>query len=189
MQDREIQNIISGGYHSFILTKSGELFSFGFNDNGQLGLGDNDNKNVPTLLMKTWDDVVPSLNPPLGTDRRQDRVKTKRIHQIICGAFHTFILRNNGELFAFGFNLYGQLGLGDTDNINTPTLLMIDENIVSINGTMIEKIKWNPDIYQTLSITKQREIKYFLLVCHCYKKIYQIKMIKYMRHAIITLLF
>ena len=41
MTDKQIRQIVCGGHHSFILMESGELFAFGYNDNGQLGLGDN----------------------------------------------------------------------------------------------------------------------------------------------------
>ena len=162
-----MRQIVCGGFHSFILKESGELFAFGYNDYGQLGLGDNNNRNEPTLLMID-----------------------KQIRQVVCGwAHHTFILKESGELIAFGNNYCGQLGLGDNKSRNKPTLLMTDNNIVSINGIAIEKIKWSPDIYTTLSKTKQKEIKNFLFVCHYYKQIYKINMVKYMKHAIISLLF
>ena len=101
---------------------------------------------------------------------------------------HTFILKETGELFAFGYNNYGQLGLGDYVNRNKPTLLMTDNNILSINEHKI-KIKWDPQKYIYLSKQKKKEIKTFLLVCHYYKKIYNINVVKYMKHYIISLLF
>ena len=100
---------------------------------------------------------------------------------------HNFIYDGN-QLLGFGHNEYGQLGLGDNKKRNTPTLLGTFENIVSINGIILQ-IKWNPDIYVTLSKTKKREIKNFLLVCHYYKQVYKINVVKYMRHMIISLLF
>ena len=115
-------------------------------------------------------------------------MKDNTIRQIICGSNHSFILKESGELFAFGNNTVGQLGLGDNNNRNAPTLLGMFENIVSINGIIVQ-IKWNPDIYATLTKTKKREIKDFLLICHYYKQIYKINVVKYMRHMIISLLF
>ena len=86
-----------------------ELFGFGNNDYGQLGLGDNDNRNIPILLM---------------TD--------KTIRKIFYGSYHTFILKESGELFAFGNNNYGQLCLGDNNNRYVSTLIMIDKTIRKI---------------------------------------------------------
>ena len=106
----------------------------------------------------------------------------KSIREIICGMYHTFILKNNGQLFVFG-----QLGLGDYRC--EPTLLMTNENIKLINNTIIEKIIWKPDIFSTLSEKRKNEIIGFLLVCHYYKQIYKINMVKYMKNMIIDLLF
>ncbi len=129
------------------------------------------------------------------------------IRQIVCGARHTFILKESGELFTFGWNGRGQLGLGDYDDRNIPTLLITltpkaqvesefaripdstDDNIVSINGVKAEKNKWDPKKYFTLSNSMKKIIKNFLLVCHYYKKKYNINMVKNMRHFIISLLF
>ena len=182
MKDKTIRQIICGGYHSFILKESGKLFAFGYNEYEQLGLGDKRARNVPTLLMKTGNDIVPSLNLPV-----RDKVKDNTIRRVICGGYYSFILKESNQLFIFGSNAYGQLGLAD-NNRNTPTLLGTFDNIVSINGVILH-IKWNPDIYATLSKTKKREIKDFLLVCHYYKQIYKINVVKYMRHVIISLLF
>ena len=66
--------------HNFIYDGN-ELLGFGYNEYGQLGLGDNKNRNLPTLVMKD-----------------------KTIRQIICNGDHTFILKESGELFAFGYN-------------------------------------------------------------------------------------
>ena len=183
MQDQEIRQIVCGGYHSFILKESGELFAFGRNSSGQLGLGDMRDRNIPTLLMKSGDDIVPNLKLPV-----RDKVKSNTIRQIVCGVLHSFILKESGELFAFGNNTHDQLGLGDNNNKNTPTLLGTFENAVSINGVILQ-IKWNPDIYVTLTKTKKREIKDFLSVCHYYKLVYKINVVKYMRHMVISLLF
>ncbi|MDR0664223.1 MAG: Ig-like domain-containing protein [Helicobacteraceae bacterium] len=39
--DREITQIVVGGYHSVILDSKGDLWTTGANDKGQLGIGDN----------------------------------------------------------------------------------------------------------------------------------------------------
>ena len=54
------------------------------------------------------------------------------IKQIICGSYHTMIYRNNGEVFVFGYNDEGQLGVGDNQDRNKPELLMTDPEIKEI---------------------------------------------------------
>ena len=43
--------------------------------------------------------------------------------QVCCGARHTLVKSNQGEVFAWGWNKYGQLGLGDTSNRVLPQQL------------------------------------------------------------------
>ena len=51
MNDTNYKNIICGGYHTIIYKNNGDVLVFGYNDDGQLGLGHNNNINIPTLLM------------------------------------------------------------------------------------------------------------------------------------------
>ena len=46
------------------------------------------------------------------------------IRQIACGGYHTVILQDNNDVLVFGWNDYGQLGLGHNDNQNKPITLM-----------------------------------------------------------------
>ena len=64
-----------------IWRNNGDVLVFGYNRYGQLGFGDNKNRNKPELLM---------------TD--------PEIKQIICGGSHTMIWRNNGDVLIFGSN-------------------------------------------------------------------------------------
>lgn len=137
-----IKQIECGSYNTFILINNGDLFTTGLNDCGQLGLGDNNNRNKPTLLMSN-----------LG------------IHQIVCLDKVVYILKKSGQLLVFGNNKDGQLGLGDNINKNRPTLLMTNDNILMINGTIIKKIKWKPEIYVYLSERNKKEILFFLQIC------------------------
>lgn len=42
---------------------------------------------------------------------------------MVCGAEHTFMLTSKGEVYSWGLNLKGQLGIGTFDNVATPTLV------------------------------------------------------------------
>ena len=58
-------------------------------------------------------------------------VNDKNIKNIICCTCHTIIYRDNGDVLVFGSNNFGQLGLGHNKNINIPTLLMNDTDILT----------------------------------------------------------
>lgn len=42
---------------------------------------------------------------------------------IVCGSEHSFALTTDGELFSWGLNFKGQLGVGDFENRAQPTLV------------------------------------------------------------------
>ena len=85
--------------HSLILKNDGTLWSTGYNEYGQLGLGDTTNRNTFTEITTDTNDVK----------------------SFYCGGYHTLILKNDGTLWSTGYNGYGQLGLGDTTNRTTFT--------------------------------------------------------------------
>ena len=92
---------ISRGYNfTMCLDETGKVYSFGYNRYGQLGLGNNeDYYNSPQLISSLKD-----------------------VEFIECGVNHTFCKTLNNEIFCWGRNTSGQLGLGHTDNQNTPIL-------------------------------------------------------------------
>ena len=86
---------ISVGYsHTVVLNTNNECFVFGYNTQGQLGIGGTSDVYKPTKL-------------------------DYNVEFIYCGYFHTFIRTINGECYVSGNNNYGQLGLGHTDFIST----------------------------------------------------------------------
>ncbi len=101
-------NIICGDDHTFILTNNNRLFGTGRNFEGALGLGDYNNRNTFTEV------TISNLN------------NGETIQKVVCGSDHTFILTNTNRLFAVGQNYEGQLGLGDYDNRNIFTEVIIN---------------------------------------------------------------
>jgi alpha-tubulin suppressor-like RCC1 family protein len=107
-----IIEISAGTYHSLFLTNGGNVYSCGYNNYGQLGLGNNVHKNRPTLIH--------NLN---------------NIGKISCGFFHSLFLNNDGNVYSCGYNVYGQLGLGNNNNKNIPKPKLIEKfnNIIKIS--------------------------------------------------------
>jgi alpha-tubulin suppressor-like RCC1 family protein len=88
-----------GSGHSLAIRTNGTLWSWGLNDNGQLGLGDYTKRTTPSRI---------------GTQSDWSAVA--------AGAYYTIALKTTGTLWSWGYNDYGQLGLNDTGiNRNTPT--------------------------------------------------------------------
>ncbi len=94
--------VSSGHVHSLILCDDGSVYGFGYNSSGQLGLGHTDDQSTPQLI-------------PLPTEARPC--------QISAGYYHSLILCDDGSLYGFGSNASSQLGLGHTANRSTPQLI------------------------------------------------------------------
>ena len=107
-----IINISCGISHSLILNINGTIYACGFNNHGELGLGDIDDKNTPTLIS----DVNNIIN-------------------VSCGNYHSLALTSYGDVYAFGRNDYGQLGLGDNYDKIVPILLNLDDIIQITSGS------------------------------------------------------
>jgi len=105
--NERISFITSGGDHTVCLTEDNLCYVWGYNEYGQLGLGDTNNRLTPTLLS------FPNNEKP---------------YLITCGSKHTTCLTENNLIYSWGYNNIGQLGLGDTNNRLTPTLLTLPNN-------------------------------------------------------------
>jgi alpha-tubulin suppressor-like RCC1 family protein len=104
--------VAAGGWHTLALKADGTLWAWGENDFGQLGLGVTG-----------------------GTHRVPQQVGTASDWKTIAGGReHSFAIKNDGSLWAWGWNQYGQLGLGtgDTTNRSVPTRVGTDTDWVAV---------------------------------------------------------
>ena len=110
-------SVSCGDKHSAILLKSGKILTFGSNNEGELGNGDNIDRLIP---------VDVSHN---ATYNGTNAVS------IACGGNHTAALLNTGKVIAFGNNFYGQLGNGGIDaSSNIPVDVSFNAGYVGSNA-------------------------------------------------------
>ncbi len=100
--------IVGGAYHYVALKGNGTVWSWGYNKNGELGVGDNTNKTKPTQ-------AIAEVEQSDGSKVDQ---KIEDAIDIAAGANHTLILRKDGTVWATGYNNKGQLGDGTTKTTN-----------------------------------------------------------------------
>ncbi|GLV32783.1 uncharacterized protein CBL_00510 [Carabus blaptoides fortunei] len=98
----EIIKIACGFWHSVALSRQGDLYMWGSNSNGQLGLKTNKNDDTQSL------DVSIMASPYL-IDFHSNVV------DVACGSKHTIALLENTKLYGCGFNKYYQLGINNSD--------------------------------------------------------------------------
>ncbi len=106
-----------GQYHSVALTSRGQIFTWGSNQHGQLGLDSADA--LPTGNQRVWLPGEVKLEGVIFVD-------------VSAGGFHTLALTDSGQLYVFGRNDDGQLGLGDLHTRRAPTRMPSAVRFVSI---------------------------------------------------------
>ena len=99
-----IHQIACGSGHTVVLTREGDVYTWGRGDDGRLGHGDNGWKYVPRIISSF--------------------VGLVRISQITCGSYHTAAVdANPGNLYTWGGGMYGKLGHGNETGHATPKLV------------------------------------------------------------------
>ena len=97
---KNIMSIFTGCAHSACVDDEGNLFSFGSNEFGQLGIG-------------VDEDTLEFTHTP-------QKVNLPPCSQVSCGDYFTTCLTSQGDIYSFGYNSVGQLGLGNNENYNSP---------------------------------------------------------------------
>ncbi|GFO46384.1 rcc1 domain-containing protein 1 [Plakobranchus ocellatus] len=99
----------AGGWHSASVSECGDLYTWGWNESGQLGLGCLSASQETDGQVKHQDvDAIPGLvtEPQCAVFPGDIVVKA-----VACGSRHTVALSDCGQVFCCGWNAYGQLGL------------------------------------------------------------------------------
>ncbi|XP_070764278.1 probable E3 ubiquitin-protein ligase HERC4 [Enoplosus armatus] len=96
-----VSQVACGRQHSVALTTDGQVYAWGQDSRGQLGLGKRE----------------PGASPP----QHLRPLSALPLVQIAAGGEQSFALSVSGGVFGWGRNDRGQLGLGDTTDRHTPT--------------------------------------------------------------------
>lgn len=96
-------DLAAGGSHTCTLLDSGNIYCWGGNSMGQLGVGDRMERSSPT--------AVSGFTAP--------------VTQLSAGDFHTCALLSTGNVACWGGNFEGQLGTGTRDDSLTPVVVPV----------------------------------------------------------------
>lgn len=109
---KKIDSIHCGLGHTIFIEKFNKaIYSWGDNNDGQLGLGDRKDRATPHKIIFDFESEIISVT---------------------CGGNHTFVITKSDKAYSWGYNIDGQLGLGDYKHRNFPHKLPI-ENVKSIS--------------------------------------------------------
>jgi len=152
-----------GSYHSLGIKTNGTLWSWGYNNLGQLGLGDIIDRSSPMAVGAETDWELVSAGSSVsmaiktdgtlwtwgsnsygevgqgnakGTAHRSSPVQIGALTDwITVDAWqHCTAVRNNGTLWTWGRNFYGQCGRGDTIERSSPTQVGVDTDWLSASA-------------------------------------------------------
>ncbi|XP_020103913.1 ultraviolet-B receptor UVR8 isoform X3 [Ananas comosus] len=116
--------VACGGYHTCVITSEGELYTWGSNENGCLGLGFTDMVRTPQCVKKS------SFRFPVS--------------EVSCGWKHTAVISGrrvftwgwggaNGTFFEDGHSSGGQLGHGNDIDYFEPTMVNFSHNVKALH--------------------------------------------------------
>lgn len=123
--DGEVPKVIQieGGYGTgMCLMNSGEVYHWGYGGHGQNGDASTSNRDAPTRVGGSNQNVYLAATDSAHVFRS---VRIKRIFLSNWQGYNStthscYAIDEDGELWSWGYNGYGQLGTGNTTNYNTP---------------------------------------------------------------------
>ena len=147
--------------HIAAITDSGELWTWGWNVAGQLGIGDTENRHAPVKVSVNGQKIVAVAAGTyhtaavtdsgelwtwgyngygqLGVEATADRaapvqvnVNGQKIVAVAAGSWHTAAITDSGELWTWGHNGAGQLGIGDTTYRHAPVKVSVNGQSVAV---------------------------------------------------------
>ena len=104
---KTVTDVSCGSMHTACVTSDGEVYTFGEGSCGQLGIGRRASVGTPAKALPT-------------------ATIAGAFDMVACGWAHTLVRSRNGELWSFGLNAHGQLGVGDTESRCVPERIRSD---------------------------------------------------------------
>jgi alpha-tubulin suppressor-like RCC1 family protein len=159
-----VKQVAAGAGHSMLLTRDGDVFTWGCGEDGELGHGDEEDQLVPKRVegLTNVTDIAAGRSHSLAVeeggavytwgynregqlglgdhgDGTHSNVPTEvpgvnEVVAVAAGRYHSFALSRDGTVMACGWNSSGQLGLGDTDDRDTFTVVAGLRGVVDIDA-------------------------------------------------------
>jgi alpha-tubulin suppressor-like RCC1 family protein len=108
------------------IIRSGEVYAWGFNESGQIANESFENQLIPITV---------------------NHFDGQYIKQISCGCLHSMALTENGQVFSWRDNRFGELDVENNENSNKPKLIRIETLIKKISYFHNLLLSWNGDPY------------------------------------------
>lgn len=128
---RQVRHIACGWTHSLAVTDSGEVYSWGRADYGQLG--------------RPCDQSFDHTPKPVE--------KLGKAHTVACGSEHNLAITDDGKLWSWGWNEHGMCGTGDDKDVHLPVQVASQTRHVMTIGcgaghsmALVKDDDWQPQL-------------------------------------------
>jgi hypothetical protein len=113
IKDNDILSYIASFNQNYIITKTNDLYAYGLNRNGQLGLGNTD-------------DFI--------TKFQKNSFFSKNVILVAIGMRHCIFMTNEiiNNIYSSGCNMYGQLGINIISQTSVPRQININKKIIKV---------------------------------------------------------
>src|SRR5581483_8541423 len=164
-------SVAAGNQHVVLLTDTGVVWTWGYNNQGQLGDGTTNNRSLPVsvsisgVMAVAADDNSSYALKTDGTvwawganncGQLGDGTTTSRtspvavsgltnITMIAAGYCHALALKSDGTVWAWGMNVDGEFGNGNTTNSSTP----IQITGIGTSGLAVAAGRWRSHVLKT----------------------------------------
>jgi alpha-tubulin suppressor-like RCC1 family protein len=169
----DVTALAGGGLHTLALRADGSVWAWGDGKFGQLGLASTDSSLIPrrvqglegitqiaagdrhSLALRESDHKLwvwgSNAFGQLGLDASVELVDHPvelevgfQAHAARAGGWHTLLLDGAGQLWAFGLNVYGQLGDGSTSDSRTPVKVGVPAPVSSFAAGQYHNLAVGP---------------------------------------------
>ena len=126
-----VEKVVSGAHHTLALTTDGQVFGWGDPECGKIG-----------RMLKTRNKNEQAL--------RIEKIHAKKAKDVFCGNHHSFYINDKGQVFSWGLNNHGQLGVGHKDNISLP------EQVKDLDGKNVRVIAGGE--HHSIAVTAEGQV-------------------------------
>lgn len=140
----KVVKVAAGQRHSLVLGANGYVYFAGYNQNGEAGLGVT-RIEYPTTKQTAAILHLPVLFPVIGL---------QNIVDIAAGANHNVALGSNGAIYAWGVNMYGQVGQDpDSVQVDRPVAIALGAPTTTRKGLRNLAAAVAAGDYHTMALT------------------------------------
>lgn len=141
-----IIKVASGNDHTVALTTSGNIFSWGCAEQGQLG------RVKECFASRGGRRGLKYILVPTQVRFR----KGLKFKDVFCGSYCTFVAaKDSSDVYAWGLNNFGQLGTGDNDNAYLPVKV---DSLTELNTDTSNSIRIASGQHHTVIVTSQGRV-------------------------------